>query len=67
MIFAGRLGRLRWSESKPAKNETDTAALSAALCQLTRFSDRELSDIGLARSDLTQEGLAVAGTKRRSA
>ncbi|MEL7114054.1 MAG: DUF1127 domain-containing protein [Pseudomonadota bacterium] len=32
--------------------------------ELRRMSDRELADIGLSRSDLTLEGLAIAGTKR---
>ena len=32
--------------------------------ELRRMSDRELADIGLSRSDLTIEGLAIAGSKR---
>lgn len=35
-----------------------------ALKELSRMSDYELADIGLSRSDLTFEGLAVAGVKR---
>jgi len=32
--------------------------------ELSRMSDYELYDIGLSRSDLTLEGLAIAGAKR---
>lgn len=32
--------------------------------ELNRMSDYELYDIGLSRSDLTLEGLAIAGSKR---
>jgi uncharacterized protein YjiS (DUF1127 family) len=35
-----------------------------ALAELRRMSDRELADIGLSRSDLTLEGLTIAGSKR---
>ena len=35
-----------------------------ALSELRRMSDHELADIGLSRSDLTLEGLMIAGTKR---
>ena len=35
-----------------------------ALAELRRMSDRELADIGLSKSDLTLEGLTIAGSKR---
>lgn len=35
-----------------------------AIEELRRMSDRELADIGLSRSDLTLEGLKIAGSKR---
>lgn len=35
-----------------------------ALAELRRMSDRELADIGLSRSDLTLDGLTIAGSKR---
>jgi len=39
--------------------------VAGALRELQRFSDRELADIGLGRLDLTEEGLVIAGWKRR--
>ncbi|MEM9476251.1 MAG: DUF1127 domain-containing protein [Pseudomonadota bacterium] len=36
----------------------------SAISELSRMSDHELADIGLSRSDLTLDGLAVAGAKR---
>lgn len=35
-----------------------------AIEELRGMSDHELADIGLSRSDLTLEGLAIAGSKR---
>lgn len=43
---------------------TDTGKERHAIKTLSRMSDYELADIGLSRSDLTSEGLAVAGAKR---
>lgn len=43
---------------------TDTGKERHAIKTLNRMSDYELADIGLSRSDLTSEGLAVAGAKR---
>lgn len=39
--------------------------ISDALLELQRFTDRELADVALARSDLSEEGLRIAGDKRR--
>lgn len=47
------------------RNEASTLDVSNALRELHLFSDRELADIALGRSDLNEEGLRIAGTKRR--
>ena len=42
----------------------DAAWEKRVLGELRRMSDHELADIGLSRSDLTLEGLAIAGSTR---
>jgi hypothetical protein len=41
------------------------AQMEAALKELASFEDYQLNDIGLCRSDLTPEGLTIAGMRRR--
>ncbi|KRS19205.1 DUF1127 domain-containing protein [Roseovarius indicus] len=55
---------IRGSMARPA-GETDTRIV-AALRELSTFEDHELSDIGLCRSDLTPEGLVLAGERRKT-
>lgn len=52
----GKRLRMNWRQ--------DVAWEQRALAELRRMSDRELADIGLSRSDLTLEGLTIAGSKR---
>lgn len=61
-----------WTWLKAAwQRVTEATAIEAedrkaveAIRQLSRFSDLELNDIGLCRSDLTPDGLAAAGARR---
>jgi len=39
--------------------------MKAVLKELASFEDYQLNDIGLCRADLTPEGLAIAGMRRR--
>ena len=52
----GKSLRLRW--------RPDDQWERRVLDELRRMSNHELADIGLSRSDLTLEGLAIAGSKR---
>ena len=47
-----------------AKSRRSAGSVSRALKELSTFSEYELNDIGLTRSDLTPEGLAAAGARR---
>ena len=50
--------------TEASANHAEDRKIAEAIGQLSQFNDRELSDIGLGRSDLTPEGLATAGTRR---
>jgi hypothetical protein len=50
----------------PAATGGEDRRIAQALGQLSQFDDRELSDVGLCRSDLTPDGLAAAGARRRA-
>ncbi len=66
------IGTWTWStDPSPGKGKwlrlnwrLDVGWEQRALAELRRMSDRELADIGLSRSDLTLEGLTIAGSKR---
>ncbi|MEM0946432.1 MAG: DUF1127 domain-containing protein [Pseudomonadota bacterium] len=63
-----------WIWNRDAKKRTGGRFLSRlqvnargdqrAIEELRHMSDHELFDVGLSRSDLTAEGLAIAGAKR---
>jgi hypothetical protein len=53
----------RWFSETPAI-DAEGRKTAEAIRQLSRLDDRELSDIGLCRSDLTPDGLARAGARR---
>lgn len=56
--------RLRSAMRSFIEELTDTGKERHAIKTLSRMSDYELADIGLSRSDLTSEGLAISGAKR---
>lgn len=56
--------RLRSAMHSFIEDLTDNGKERHAIKTLSRMSDYELADVGLSRSDLTAEGLAVAGAKR---
>lgn len=62
--FQARLSAAwRWlAGASPASPEDRRAA--EAIGRLRTFTDQQLSDIGLGRSDLTIEGLTTAGARR---
>lgn len=51
--------------TEPSATSAGDRQIARAIGQLSQFDDRELTDIGLCRSDLTPDGLAVAGARRR--
>lgn len=51
--------------SRSSANAAEDRKISEAIRQLSKFDDHQLNDIGLARSDLTPDGLAAAGARRR--
>jgi hypothetical protein len=59
--FAGFLGRFRTASASQTPADRSVAA---ALKKLSGFEDHQLADIGLCRSDLTPDGLAIAGARR---
>ncbi|MEM7717890.1 MAG: DUF1127 domain-containing protein [Pseudomonadota bacterium] len=48
------------------KASVETGQEWRAIAELRAMEDYELADIGLSRSDLTPDGLAVAGAKRKA-
>lgn len=70
--FVGKSAGLFWSWLNASQrqlteawaNDARDRSNAEAIRELSRFEDHELNDIGLCRSDLTPEGLAIAGNKR---
>lgn len=54
-----------WTHFAGGVTTADHRSMAQAIKTLSRYSDRELSDIGLSRSDLSPEGLETAGARRR--
>ena len=48
------------------KASVETGQQWRAIAELRAMTDNELADIGLSKSDLTPEGLAIAGAKRKA-
>jgi len=48
------------------QRSVETGQQWRSIAELRAMADYELADIGLSRSDLTLEGLAIAGAKRKS-
>ena len=61
---AGIVHRIRKTVGSVLRHLSDIDRNRDVLDELNRMSDYELADIGLIRSDLSFEGLAVAGAKR---
>ena len=53
---------IRAAMAKPKQSEEERK-IELALNELASFSENELNDFGLTRSNLTPEGLAVAGAR----
>ncbi|WP_305985161.1 DUF1127 domain-containing protein [Roseibium sp. MMSF_3544] len=62
--IASPVQRLRTATDSVVEELADIGKERHAIKTLSQMSDYELADIGLSRSDLTSEGLAVAGAKR---
>lgn len=67
-VFASWTGpafrRMRDAILSVFRGITDDRRNRLVFRELNRMSDYELADIGLSRSDLTLDGLAIAGSKR---
>lgn len=55
-----------FSQAYSLKASAETGQQWRAIAELRAMADYELADIGLSRSDLTPEGLAILGAKRKA-